>query len=178
MKQTEVLTRVARLGTSRLHEPHESKLSFVSRMDVVRSKLTFFSAHISGILESYHCTRQLPGDTGSCHHGTTGGRWEPGPRHRRSIRAGSVGAGGRLGSCRIRESSPLPPPDTAGPGRTGYRRPRRRGTAAGWPLQRFQLHWCTPGPHRTRQRCASPVCDRPSPFRPVKTASRRVWRRF
>ena len=29
----------------------------------------------------------------------------------------------------------------------------------------------TSGPHRTRQRCAGPVCDRPSASRPVKTAS-------
>ena len=27
-----------------------------------------------------------------------------------------------------------------------------------------------PGPHHTRQGCSGPVCDRPSAFRPVKTA--------
>ena len=36
-----------RLGTSRLHELHESKLLFVGRTEFIRSKLSIFSAHVS-----------------------------------------------------------------------------------------------------------------------------------
>ena len=42
-----------------------------------------------------------------------------------------------------------------------------------------------PGPHRTRQRCSGPVCDRPSASRPVSFRQNRLssgawrrWRRF
>ena len=35
-----------RLGTSRLHELHESKFPFVSRIEFIRSKLSIFSAHV------------------------------------------------------------------------------------------------------------------------------------
>ena len=38
-----------RLGTSRLHELHESKFPFVSRIEFIRSKLSNFSAHVYGI---------------------------------------------------------------------------------------------------------------------------------
>ena len=38
-----------RLGTSRLHELHESNLPFVSRIEFIRSKLSNFSAHVSGV---------------------------------------------------------------------------------------------------------------------------------
>ena len=38
-----------RLGTSRLHELHESKFSFVSRIEFIRSKLSNFSAHVYGV---------------------------------------------------------------------------------------------------------------------------------
>ena len=38
-----------RLGTSRLHELHESKFPFVSRIEFIRSKLSNFSAHVSGV---------------------------------------------------------------------------------------------------------------------------------
>ena len=41
-----------RLGTSRLHELHESKFPFVSRIEFIRSKLSNFSAHVSGVTES------------------------------------------------------------------------------------------------------------------------------
>ena len=37
-----------RLGTSRLHELHESKFPFVSRIEFVRPKLSNCSAHVSG----------------------------------------------------------------------------------------------------------------------------------
>ena len=37
-----------RLGTSRLHELHESKFPFVSRIEFIRSKLSNFSAHVYG----------------------------------------------------------------------------------------------------------------------------------
>ena len=36
------------LETSRLHELHESKCPFVSRIEFIRSKLSNFSAHVSG----------------------------------------------------------------------------------------------------------------------------------
>ena len=38
-----------RLVPSRLHELHDSKLPFVSRIESIRSKLSIFSAHVSGI---------------------------------------------------------------------------------------------------------------------------------
>ena len=41
-----------RLGTSRLHELHESKFSFVSRIEFIRSKLSNFSAHVSGVIDT------------------------------------------------------------------------------------------------------------------------------
>ena len=37
-----------RLVPTRLHDLHESKLSFVSRIEFIRSKLSNFSAHVSG----------------------------------------------------------------------------------------------------------------------------------
>ena len=39
-----------RLGTSRLHELHESKFPFVSRIEFIRSKLSIFSAHVYGVI--------------------------------------------------------------------------------------------------------------------------------
>ena len=38
-----------RLRTSCLHELHESKFSFVFRIEFIRSKLSNFSAHVSGV---------------------------------------------------------------------------------------------------------------------------------
>ena len=55
MKQTEILTHCnscKRLGTSRLHELHESKFPFVSRIEFIRSKLSNFSAHVSVVIEA------------------------------------------------------------------------------------------------------------------------------
>ena len=40
-----------RLGTSRLHELHESKFPFVSRIEFIRSKLSNFSAHVYGVID-------------------------------------------------------------------------------------------------------------------------------
>ena len=40
-----------RLGTSRLHELHESKFPFVSRIEFIRSKLSNFSVHVYGVDE-------------------------------------------------------------------------------------------------------------------------------
>ena len=40
-----------RLGTSRLHELHESKFPFVSRIEFIPSKLLNFSAHVYGATE-------------------------------------------------------------------------------------------------------------------------------
>ena len=37
-----------RLETSRLHELHESKFLFVTRIEFIRSKLSNFSAHLFG----------------------------------------------------------------------------------------------------------------------------------
>ena len=51
-KTNGVLTRETRLGTSHLHEFHESKLPFVLRIKFIRSKLSRFSAHVSGVAES------------------------------------------------------------------------------------------------------------------------------
>ena len=36
-------------GTSRVHELHESKFPFVSRIEFIRSKLSNFSAHVYGV---------------------------------------------------------------------------------------------------------------------------------
>ena len=38
-----------RLGTSRLHELHESKFPFLSRIEFIRSKLSYCSAHFSEV---------------------------------------------------------------------------------------------------------------------------------
>ena len=40
-----------RLVPSRLHELHESKFPFVSRIEFIRSKLSNFSAHVYGIAD-------------------------------------------------------------------------------------------------------------------------------
>ena len=40
-----------RLGTSRLYELLESKFSFVSRIEFIRSKLSKFSDHVCGVAE-------------------------------------------------------------------------------------------------------------------------------
>ena len=44
-----VPSRSQRLVLSRLHEFHESKLPFVSRIEFIRSKLSNLSAHVSGV---------------------------------------------------------------------------------------------------------------------------------
>ena len=46
-----------RLVSSRLHELHESKFPFVSRIEFIRSKLSNCSAHVSGV--SVHPERPL-----------------------------------------------------------------------------------------------------------------------
>ena len=48
-----------RLGTSRLHELHESKFPFVSRIEFIRSKLSNFSAHVYGDRDAVLCA-ELP----------------------------------------------------------------------------------------------------------------------
>ena len=59
MKQTKVLTRVnsCRRLTSRLHELLVTKLPFVSRIEFIRSKLSFFSAHVTGASVVHHPAR-------------------------------------------------------------------------------------------------------------------------
>ena len=39
------------MKTSRLHQLHESKFLFVSRIKFIRSKLSNFSAHVSGVTD-------------------------------------------------------------------------------------------------------------------------------
>ena len=57
------------LGTSRLHELHESKFPFVSRIEFIRSKLSNFSAHVYGVsvaargLERRGCSGSRRGDS-------------------------------------------------------------------------------------------------------------------
>ena len=49
-----------RLVPSRLHELHESKFPFVSRIEFIRSKLSNFSAHVSGISDEHaECRARL-----------------------------------------------------------------------------------------------------------------------
>ena len=45
-----------RLGTSRLHELHEPKFPFVSRIEFIRSKLSNFSAYVSGAIDTTWCS--------------------------------------------------------------------------------------------------------------------------
>ena len=39
-------------GSSRLYELHESKFPFVLRIEFSRSKLSIFSAHVSGVTDA------------------------------------------------------------------------------------------------------------------------------
>ena len=48
----------------------------------------------------------------------------------------------------------------------------------GRPPMSRELLRLTPGPHRTRQRCSGPVCDRPSASRPVPSRQNRLQRRL
>ena len=48
-----------RLGTSRLHVLHESKFPFVLRIEFIRSRLSNFSAHVSGVSGNGLGWRQL-----------------------------------------------------------------------------------------------------------------------
>ena len=45
-----------RMVPSRLHELHESKFPFVSRIEFIRSKLSNFSAHVYGVVSVLGCT--------------------------------------------------------------------------------------------------------------------------
>ena len=52
MKQTEILTHATHENgwfPAVLHELHESKFPFVSRIEFIRSKLSNFSAHVYGV---------------------------------------------------------------------------------------------------------------------------------
>ena len=61
-----------RLVPSRLHELHESKFPFVSRIEFIRSKLSFFSAHVYGVIvmsgpaETPTGNRRVTGANGDC----------------------------------------------------------------------------------------------------------------
>ena len=50
----EILSRATHVNgwTSRLHELHDSKFPFVTRIEFIRSKLSHFSAHVSGVNKS------------------------------------------------------------------------------------------------------------------------------
>ena len=58
MKQTEILTRVTHVNgwepAVYIHELHESKFPFVSRIEFIRSKLSNFSAHVYGVTDISH----------------------------------------------------------------------------------------------------------------------------
>ena len=54
-----------RLGTSRLHELHESKFPLVSRIEFIRSKLSNFSAHVSGVIVTLLITSPAASSLGS-----------------------------------------------------------------------------------------------------------------
>ena len=61
-------------------------------------------------------------------------------------------------------------------GGTNHMDETQRRAAASPSVRRLK-----PGPHRTRQRCSGPVCDRPSASRPVPSLQNRLqrrWRRF
>ena len=49
-----------RLVPSRLHELHESKFPFVSRIEFIRSKLSNFSAHVYGVSHSRRALTLFP----------------------------------------------------------------------------------------------------------------------
>ena len=51
--------RFKRLGTSRLHQFHQSKFPFVTRIEFIRSKLSNFSAHVSGVRETRSHDRRV-----------------------------------------------------------------------------------------------------------------------
>ena len=63
MKQTEILTHATkRLVPSRLHELHEPKFLFVSRIEFIRLKLSNFSAHVYGVSEPMARLKKTPGE--------------------------------------------------------------------------------------------------------------------
>ena len=65
MKQTEILTRV-----THVNELHESKFPFVSRIKFIRSKLSNFSAHVSGVNDSTeHTNNTGPSPRAAAHMG-------------------------------------------------------------------------------------------------------------
>ena len=71
MKHTDFFTRVTHASgwTSRLHELQGSKVPFVSRIEFVRSKFVFFSAHVTVVTDSYRRSsllRTLPVGADSC----------------------------------------------------------------------------------------------------------------
>ena len=59
-----------RLVPSRLHELHESKFPFVSRIKYIRSKLSNFSAHVSDVSDGMRAARSAaaaaPGRVAPC----------------------------------------------------------------------------------------------------------------
>ena len=70
-KISKVIGSCKRLVPSRLHELHESKFPFVSRIEFIRSKLSNFSAYVSGLTVSVHLVDELaqrPGIVRLPHH--------------------------------------------------------------------------------------------------------------
>ena len=103
-----------RLRTSRLHELHESKFPFVSRIEFIRSKLSNFSAHVSGASVDhlwYGCQLASSAPTASLRGWTpvtsaddvtgAGGSWQ------RACRMGPLGRPAPLSpvSCQLSELS-------------------------------------------------------------------------
>ena len=71
-----------RLAPSRLHELHESKLLFLSRIELIRSKLSNFSVNVSGVRFSSAC--RLPVSSGPMPTHCFGPgclEWSPGLHH-------------------------------------------------------------------------------------------------
>ena len=59
-----------RLVPSRLHELHESKFPFVSRIEFIRSKLSNFSAHVYGATDGW--SARVPSPPGGAHRPSAG----------------------------------------------------------------------------------------------------------
>ena len=68
-----------RLVLSRLHELHESKFPFVSRIEFIRSKLSNFSAHVSGVIGACRRSRHRAANSQRLRPGLSNFVWEQSP---------------------------------------------------------------------------------------------------
>ena len=85
-----------RLGTSRLHDLHDSKFLCVTRIEFIRSKLSISSAHVSGVCDS-KCGTDPPTSAAAGH-----GEGE-------EAAAGARGQSGLAASLKRSGSHPQPP---------------------------------------------------------------------